>query len=61
MDTLLAHPKFRLDFSSLKRNTAMKTEENSFHDGEVLVEQNQIIEHLRQVKANYCLERKTFW
>jgi hypothetical protein len=41
-------------------DTAPRLDDKNLHQYETWVERNQVIEHLRQVEANYFLERKTF-
>ncbi|BAZ36640.1 hypothetical protein NIES4101_25590 (plasmid) [Calothrix sp. NIES-4101] len=61
MNILFIHRPFKLDLSWLKQNTVPRLDDNNLHQHEIRVERNQFIEYLRQVEANYFLERKTFW
>ena len=60
MNILFIRRQFKLDLSWLKQNTAPRLDDKNLHQYETWVERNQVIEHLRQVEANYFLERKTF-
>jgi hypothetical protein len=60
MNILFIRRQFKLDLSCLKENTAPRLDDKNLHQYETWVERNQVIEHLRQVEANYFLERKTF-
>lgn len=61
MKILFIHRQFKLDLSWLKQNTVPRLDDTNLHQYETWVEQNQVLKYLRQVEANYFLERKTFW
>ncbi|MBD2731008.1 hypothetical protein H6G96_33010 [Nostoc sp. FACHB-892] len=61
MNILFIHRQFKLDLSWLKQNTVPRLDDTNLHQYETWVEQNQVLKYLRQVEANYFLERKTFW
>ncbi|MBW4557331.1 MAG: hypothetical protein KME59_15575 [Trichormus sp. ATA11-4-KO1] len=57
MHILFIKPKLKLN-PLWRRNTASKFNEKHLDHHETRMQQNQVVEHLRQMEANYFLERK---